>query len=71
MMWHTYDQAKILRKSSFRFRVNHINKESNRVADKLAMLARSAGSCIWNDHLPDVIIDLVNQDTTATAIAKP
>jgi hypothetical protein len=66
ILWHTYDQTKELLKGFSSYRVIHVRRESNRVADKLAMIARSAGSCIWSDKLPDVIQDYVNQDTIVT-----
>jgi hypothetical protein len=40
------------------------------VADALAKLARSAGSCIWTSSLPDLVYDLVTQDITETEISK-
>jgi ribonuclease HI len=60
--WATYDHAKSILKSLDDHRVIHTRRESNRVADALAKMARSAGSCIWWSQLPDIICDLVTQD---------
>jgi hypothetical protein len=43
-------------------KVVHAKRESNRVADALAKAARSAGSCIWFDQLPDHVTQLVSED---------
>jgi ribonuclease HI len=63
-LWHTYDQTKKILSESFEFRISLVRRESNRVADALANLARSAGSCIWTSMLPDRISDLVSQEST-------
>jgi ribonuclease HI len=60
--WATYDHAKSILKSLDDHRIIHTRRESNRVADALAKMARSAGSCIWWSQLPDIICDLVTQD---------
>ncbi|KAK1647773.1 hypothetical protein QYE76_065578 [Lolium multiflorum] len=62
--WETYDEAKSLLKDQDDHQIMHTRRENNRVADALARTARSAGSCIWRDHLPDVIQDFVTQDMT-------
>jgi ribonuclease HI len=63
-LWHTYDQMKKILSESFEFRISLVRRESNRMADDLANLARSAGSCIWTGMLPDLISDLVSQEST-------
>jgi hypothetical protein len=63
-LWHTYDQMKKILSESFKFLICIVERESNRVADALANLARLAGSCIWTGMLPDLISDLVSQEST-------
>ncbi|KAM0922814.1 hypothetical protein ACQ4PT_005932 [Festuca glaucescens] len=56
--WATYDQAKRWLGDLEDYRVIHKSRESNKVADALAKMARSAGSCLWFD----LLWDLVTQD---------
>jgi ribonuclease HI len=60
--WATFEEAKTLLASFAHHRVSHIPRESNRVADSLAKMGRSAASCIWLDRFPDNVLDLVTQD---------
>jgi hypothetical protein len=46
VQWPTYDRARLLIKVFSEFRVDSDKRESNKVADCLAKLARSIGSCI-------------------------
>ncbi|KAM0857106.1 hypothetical protein ACQ4PT_048696 [Festuca glaucescens] len=62
LQWATYDKTKSLSKTFADFKVVSVKRESNRVADCLAKLARSAGSCIWFSNFLDVVYDLVTQD---------
>ncbi|KAM0902553.1 hypothetical protein ACQ4PT_019230 [Festuca glaucescens] len=63
-LWLVYDETKNLLKNMDNFKVCHVKRESNRTADTLAKIARSVGSCIWTDQLPDVVYDLVMQDAS-------
>jgi ribonuclease HI len=60
--WSIYDETKMLLKNYRNVKVVHAKRESNRVADALAKAARSAGSCIWFDQLPDHVTQLVSED---------
>ncbi|KAM0836970.1 hypothetical protein ACQ4PT_061973 [Festuca glaucescens] len=60
--WSIYDETKMLLKNYRNVKVVHAKRESNRVADALANVARSAGSCIWFDQLPDLVTQLVSED---------
>jgi hypothetical protein len=64
LQWDTNDEAKKLLWNVGDHRLSHTNRESNRVADALAKMARSVGSCIWLSQFPDIISDLVTQDQT-------
>jgi ribonuclease HI len=63
-MWSTYDETKLLLQNFGEFRIYHVKRESNRVADALANIARSAGSCNWSRLLPDLVNHLVTQDAS-------
>jgi hypothetical protein len=60
--WATYDQIKRWLSDLDDDCVTHKSRDSNRVADALAKMARSAGSCLWFDMLPDNIWELVTRD---------
>jgi hypothetical protein len=60
---HAVANKKILLESS-EFCISVVRRESNTVADALAKLARSAGSYIWTGMLPDLISDLVSQESS-------
>jgi ribonuclease HI len=64
-LWPIYDETKENLKNLGDFVVHHVKKEreSNTVADALAKLARSAGSCFWTSQSPDLVHDLVTHDT--------
>ena len=64
--WSTVDETKRLLKNTTETRIIQVRKESNRAADALAKLARSAGSCIWTTLPPDVVVDYVTVDTVAS-----
>ncbi|XP_071676918.1 uncharacterized protein [Lolium perenne] len=61
--WALYDEAKTLLMMFEDHKVFHVNRENNMVADALAKIGRSAGSCIWFDSFPDHIWDVVTQDS--------
>jgi hypothetical protein len=44
--WATIEETKTVLRNSFNFRIVHAKRRINKVADGLAKLARSAGSCI-------------------------
>jgi ribonuclease HI len=58
-LWATIEETKAMLKVFEDFRIVHAKRGSNKVADGLAKLARSAGSCIWFSFLPDHIQWLV------------
>jgi ribonuclease HI len=66
-LWAKYEEARSLLADFQEHRVEKINRESNRVADTLAKMGRSAGSCLWLDQFPDCIHDLVTQDKNLSA----
>jgi len=61
-LWATYEETKDLLKKLNDHRIGHVKRESNRAADCLAKLAKSLGGCIWLNHFPDPILDIVSQD---------
>ena len=61
-LWTVYDETKKLLEDFKDSCIRSTRRESNRVADVLAKLARSAGSCIWTRDPPGVVQHLVNQD---------
>jgi ribonuclease HI len=61
--WSTYEETKTLLKTFKEVKIVHTKREGNKVADALANLARSAGSCSWRDHLPDCISYLLTIDS--------
>ena len=61
-LWTVNDETKKVLKNFEDSCICSTRRESNRVADALAKLARSTGSCIWTCDPPDVMQDLVNQD---------
>ncbi|XP_071678521.1 uncharacterized protein [Lolium perenne] len=65
--WALYDEAKTLPMMFEDHKVVHVNRESNMVADALAKIGRSVGSCIWFDSFPGHIWDVVTQDTALCA----
>jgi ribonuclease HI len=67
MLWSVYNEAKMLLKGKRAFRVMHTRRENNRVADGLAVMARSTGSCIWTAEIPDHIQYLVTEDCTSVS----
>jgi ribonuclease HI len=62
LCWATINEIKKLLRDAYIYRINHAKRESNRAADGLANLARSACSCIWTSALPNPIWDIVTQD---------
>jgi ribonuclease HI len=62
LLWSTFDEAKQILKGKGDSRIVHTRRENNRVADGLAAIARSAGSCIWTADVPDHITYLVMED---------
>jgi hypothetical protein len=48
------------------FKVLHVNREGNRVADALAKRARSGASVIYDSSLPPEIRELVTLDCNNT-----
>ena len=60
-LWTVYDESKKVLKN-FADSCICSRRESNRVADALAKLARSTGNCIQTCDPFDVMQDLVNQD---------
>jgi ribonuclease HI len=63
-LWASFQEADSILSLLDDFRLVLVKRESNKVADLLAKIGRSAGSCIWHDILPDPVWDLVNQDKT-------
>jgi ribonuclease HI len=60
--WSIYEETKLLLKNYRNVKINHVKRESNRVADALANIARSAGTCLWFDQPPDLVTQLVSED---------
>ena len=60
--WDTYDEVRRLLSGFFDVKINWVKRESNKVADCLAKLARSEGNCIWIGQPPDVVNNLVIDD---------
>jgi ribonuclease HI len=61
--WAIYDEAKRLLTNLQEYNIQNVKRECNGVADALASLARSAGSCIWTGLLPDPIEYIVIKET--------
>jgi hypothetical protein len=62
-LWPIYDEAKENLKNLGEFLILHVKRESNTFADALGKISRSAGNCFWTSQPPDLVHDLVTQDT--------
>jgi ribonuclease HI len=61
-LWASFQEADSFLSRLDNYRLVLAKRESNKVANLLAKIGRSAGSCIWRDLLPDPVWDLVIQD---------